>query len=268
MPILVTLFGISASPAHFEFPVTTLFVIVKVPLVLQSIGPSAAALIIVRPFHVVAVPKPSAAKLTFTTRSALVLLNALRPIVGASPAKASDSNAVALLNAQVAIEATLFGMVIEVSEVALLNAYSPIEVTLFGMVIAVSDLAPSNALLPIEVRELPAAKDTVWRALASANARLPIEVTVFGIAADPAQFVFPVTTLFVIVKVPVVPQSIGPSAAALIIVRPFHVVAVPNSLAEKPMFATASRPTEPNALVPTVFGASPSKVTDVSEVAR
>ena len=197
MSILVTLFGISASPAHFEFPVTTLFVIVKVPLVLQSIGPSAAALIIVRPFHVVAVPKPSAAKLTFTTRSALVLLNALRPIVGASPAKASDSNAVALLNAQVAIEATLFGMVIEVSEVALLNAYSPIEVTLFGMVIAVSDLAPSNALLPIEVRELPAAKDTVWRALASANARLPIEVTVFGIAADPAQFVFPVTTLFV-----------------------------------------------------------------------
>ena len=34
------------------------------------------------------------------------------------------------------------------------------------------------------------------------NALKPIEVTVFGIAADPAQFVFPVITLSVIVKVP------------------------------------------------------------------
>ena len=58
------------------------------------------------------------------------------------------------------------------------------------------------------------------------NARLPIEVTLLGITASPAQFVFPVTTLFVIVKVPLVPQS-----TARRIVRPFHVVAVPKPVA-------------------------------------
>jgi hypothetical protein len=74
------------------------------------------------------------------------------------------------------------------------------------MVIVVSALAPSNALLPIEVRELPAAKDTVWRALASANARLPIDVTLFGITASPAQLELLATTLSVIVNEPPVLQ--------------------------------------------------------------
>ena len=99
----------------------------------------------------------------------------------------------------------------------------------------VSDLAPSNALLPIEVRELPAAKDTVWRALASANARLPIDVTLFGITASPAQPVFPVTTFPVVVKVPPPVHATDLISRALTIVRPFHVVAVPKPSAAKPM---------------------------------
>ena len=129
------------------------------------------------------------------------------------------------------------------------------------MVIVVSALAPSNALLPIEVRELPAAKDTVWRALASANARLPIDVTLFGITASPAQPVFPVTTFSVTVKVPLVLQS-----TARRIVRPFHVVAVPKPVAAKPMFATAPAPTLVKAQK-LVVGALPAKATEVSEVA-
>ena len=234
------------------FPVTTLSVTVNVPLVLQRTVP---ALTIARPFHVVAEPKPVAAEPMFATAPAPTLLKAQKLVVGASPAKATEVSAVALLNAYRAIEVTRFGMVIEVRALALLNAYSPIEVTLFGMVIEVRALAPSNALFPIEARALPAAKDTVWRALASANARLPIEVTVFGITADPAQFVFPVTTLSVTVNVPLVLQRTVPAASRLI-VRPFHLVAVPNSLAEKPMFAFASRPTKANPLMPTL-GASP-----------
>ena len=130
------------------------------------------------------------------------------------------------------------------------------------MVIAVSALAPSNALLPIEVRELPAAKDTVWRALALWNARLPIDVTLFGITASPAQPVFPVITLSVTANLPVV------QATVRTIVRPFHVAAVPKPSAAKPMFATASAPTLSKAELPTIAGALPSKVTDVSEEER
>ena len=94
--IEVTLLGITASPAQFVLPVTTLSVILNEPLVLQL---TVRALTIVRPFHVVAVPKPVAAKLTFTTRSAPTLLKALLPTLGALPAKVIDFNSLALLNA-------------------------------------------------------------------------------------------------------------------------------------------------------------------------
>ena len=45
------------------------------------------------------------------------------------------------------------------------------------------------------------------------------------------------------------------------------MVAVPKPVAAKPMFATGSLPTELKASRPTVFGAFPAKVTNVSEVA-
>ena len=135
------------------------------------------------------------------------------------------------------------------------------------MVIEFNEVAWSNALFAIEVRALPAAKDTVWRAVAALNALCPIAVTVFGITASPAQFVLPVTTLSVIVKEPPVLQSTELISEARTIVRPFHVVASPKPVAAKPMFATGSLPTELKAPVPTVVGAFPSKVTEVSEVA-
>ena len=199
----------------------------------------------------------------------LAPLNALVPIEARAlpDAKVTVLRAVVRLNAISPIEVMLLGMVIEVRALALLNAYSPIEVTLFGMVIEVRALAPSNALFPIEARALPAAKDTVWRALALWNARLAIDVTLFGITASPAQFVLAVTTLSVIVKVPPELQLTATLASALTIVRPFHVVASPKPVAAKPMFATGSLPTELKASVPTVVGAFPSKVTEVSEVA-
>jgi len=99
LAIVVTLFGITASPAQFVLPVTTLSVIVNEPPALQSTGPFSEARTIVRPFHVVASPKPVAAKLTFTTRSAPTLLKPLPPTLGALPAKVIDFNSLALLNA-------------------------------------------------------------------------------------------------------------------------------------------------------------------------
>ena len=95
-PIEVALFGITADPTQSAPSVTTLSVTVNVPLVLQL---TVRALTIVRPFHVVAVPKPVAAKLTFTTRSAPTLLKALLPTLGALPAKVIDFNSLALVNA-------------------------------------------------------------------------------------------------------------------------------------------------------------------------
>ena len=133
------------------------------------------------------------------------------------------------------------------------------------MVIEFNEVAWSNALFAIEVRALPAAKDTVWRAVAALNALCPIAVTVFGITASPAQFVFPVTTLSVIVKEPPVLQSTGPFSEARTIVRPFHVVAEPKPVAAEPMFATA--PVTFKKGTPLAIGALPSKVTDASEVA-
>ena len=69
------------------------------------------------------------------------------------------------------------------------NACSPMLVTLAGMVISVSNCA-------------------------SPNAESPMLVTPSGISATPAHEPPEVTTLFVIVNVPEVPQSTGPSAAA------------------------------------------------------
>ena len=69
------------------------------------------------------------------------------------------------------------------STLALWNAAKPIEATLLGMI--------------IEFRT-----DTSPTIVSGANAASPIDVTVLGIVAVPAQFVLPVTTLSVIVKVP------------------------------------------------------------------
>ncbi len=99
------------------------------------------------------------------------------------------------------------------------------------------------------------------------NALCPIAVTVFGITASPAQFVLPVTTLSVIVKEPPALQSTELISEARTIVRPFHVVSVPKPVAAEPMFATGLLPTELKASGPTVVGAFPSNVTDVSKVA-
>tara|TARA_B110000503_G_scaffold134104_1_gene212591 strand:- start:399 stop:629 length:231 start_codon:yes stop_codon:yes gene_type:complete len=74
------------------------------------------------------------------------------------------------------------------------------------------------------------------------------------------------TSFPVIVNVPLVPHSKNTIPEAREIVRPFHVVPSPKAVAAKPMFATASVPTLRKALVPTVAGALPSKVTEVSEV--
>ena len=158
----MTVFGITASPAQFVLPVTTLSVIVKEPPVLQSTELICEARTIVRPFHVVASPKPVAAKPMFATGSLPTELKAPVPtVVGAFPSK-----------------------VTEVSEVAFLNAELPIEVMLFGMVIEVSEVAPSKALRPIEVRALPAPKVTVLSAVAPLNVLLPIEVTLFGMVIE------------------------------------------------------------------------------------
>ena len=81
------------------------------------------------------------------------------------------------------------------------NAYIPIEVTLFGMVIEAREVS-WNAREPIEVRALPAEKVSLVSEVEPRNALPSIEVTLAGITASPAQFVSPVTTLSVIVKVP------------------------------------------------------------------
>jgi hypothetical protein len=62
LPIEVTPFGTNAPPRHPVFLVTTLSVIVKVPPALQFTGPFSKLLTIVKPFHVVASPKPVAAR--------------------------------------------------------------------------------------------------------------------------------------------------------------------------------------------------------------
>jgi hypothetical protein len=69
-PIEVTPFGITATPAQFVCPVTTLSEIANVPVV-QSTELISEARTIVRPFHVVSVPKPVAAEPIFTTASTL-----------------------------------------------------------------------------------------------------------------------------------------------------------------------------------------------------
>jgi hypothetical protein len=111
------------------------------------------------------------------------------------------------------------------STLALWNAAKPIEATLLGMI--------------IEFRT-----DTSPTVVSGANAASPIDVTVLGIVAVPAQFVLPVTTLSVIVKVPPELQLTATLASALTIVRPFHVVASPKPVAAEPMFTTGSVPTE------------------------
>ena len=107
-------------------------------------GVVSPALTIVRPFHVVAVPKPSAAIPMFATGSLPTGLKASGPtVVGAFPSNVTDVSKVASLKAQVPMKATLFGMVIEVS-----------------------DEAARNEPTPIEVSALPASKVTVSRAIA------------------------------------------------------------------------------------------------------
>ena len=64
------------------------------------------------------------------------------------------------------------------------------------------------SLLP----EGPDAKITCSSFSARMNAQLSIEVTLLGITTSPAQFVFPVTTLFVIVSSPVVQVTVSVSA--------------------------------------------------------
>ena len=98
LAIDVTLFGITASPAQLVLPVTTLSVIVKEPPALQSTELISEARTIVRPFHVVAVPKPSAAKPMFAT-APVTFLKATPLAIGALPSKVTDASAVALLNA-------------------------------------------------------------------------------------------------------------------------------------------------------------------------
>ena len=65
----MTLFGITAAPTQSVVSVTTLSVIVNEPPALQLTATLASALTIVRPFHVVASPKPVAAEPMFTTGS-------------------------------------------------------------------------------------------------------------------------------------------------------------------------------------------------------
>ena len=160
LPIEVTLLGITASPAQFVLPVTTLSVIVNEPPALQFTELISEARTIVRPFHVVPPPKPVAAEPMFATAPE-TLLKAVPLAVGALPSK-----------------------VTEVSAVALSNAYSPIEVTLFGMIIEVRALAFRNAYLPIEVSTLPASKVIEFSAVAPLNAESPIEVTLFGMVIE------------------------------------------------------------------------------------
>jgi hypothetical protein len=75
------------------------------------------------------------------------------------------------------------------------------------MVMPVSLLAPANAFCPMVVSWLPDAKVTVARALAAMNAKSPMEVTTAGIVALPAQSLCLVTTLSVIVNVPLIEHA-------------------------------------------------------------
>ena len=76
-----------------------------------------------------------------------------------------------------------FSKVIAVIEVVFLNACSSIDKTVFGMFIEV-----------------------IW--LLSKKASSAIDVAPLGMVTEPAQFEFPVTTLFSTVNVPLVPQLI------------------------------------------------------------
>ena len=120
LPIEVTLLVITASPAQFVLPVTTLSVIVNEPPALQFTELISEARTIVRPFHVVPSPKPVAAKPMFATASVPTLRKASVPtVVCALPSKVTEVSAVALSNAYSPIEVTLFGMIIEVRALAL-----------------------------------------------------------------------------------------------------------------------------------------------------
>ena len=104
------------------------------------------------------------------------------------------------------------------------------------------------------------------------------EVVVLAVigATVPPIFTSVIRSMFVPLITRVAPALVSPVTGvsvgrvvspALTIVRPFHVVPSPKPVAAKPMFATASVPTLRKASVPTVVGALPSKVTEVSAVA-
>jgi hypothetical protein len=85
-------------------------------------------------------------------------------------------------------------------------------VTPLPNVILKSPVVPSNADTPILVTV--AGTETSVIEVATRKAFGPIEVTPLGMITEPTQLVLPVTTLRKIVKVPLVPQLMLPSATA------------------------------------------------------
>jgi hypothetical protein len=75
-----------------------------------------------------------------------------------------------------------------------------------GIAMLATPDALKNARSPMLIRLLGAVKETPVTLAAFSNALVPIPVTVFGIVTAPTQAVWPVTTLSVIVNVPLVLQ--------------------------------------------------------------
>lgn len=92
------------------------------------------------------------------------------------------------------------------------NAMSPINVTLSGIVILVSSDAPLKASEPIYVTVLGIM--TLVSKVAIANASLERPTTPFGMFAVPSHVIPLLTTLLVIVKVPLIEQFTSPSGTA------------------------------------------------------
>ena len=92
--------------------------------------------------------------------------------------------------------------------VASINAWWSIVWTLDGIVMLARLVAPANAYEPILVNLLGEANDTLTRHVAPANVEPEISVEVFGMVTLPAHVPPFETTLFVIVIVPVVQDTV------------------------------------------------------------
>ena len=105
-----------------------------------------------------------------------------------------------------------------------MKAFGPIAASDAGKVILARLFTPKNASLPIVVRVFGSCTDVT--PVAPENAYPEIEVTPSGTTTEPTHRLLPVTTLSVMVKVPLVPQFTVVVTAACAGVRPKLVSAI------------------------------------------